>query len=122
MEALEPKQPSADERAVVATALDYFEGWFDGDEVRMARALHPDLVKRGAGEELGITTRERMLELTRQGEGRADAADRRLDIEVTGLYGDIARATVRSAPMSRKPTGHDACPIRRPSSVLAAAP
>jgi len=49
MEALEPKQPSADERAVVATALDYFEGWFDGDEVRMARALHPDLVKRGAG-------------------------------------------------------------------------
>jgi hypothetical protein len=97
MEALEPKQRSADERAVVATALDYFEGWFDGDEVRMARALHPDLVKRGAGEELGITTRERMLELTRQGEGRADAADRRLDIEVTGLYGDIASATVRSA-------------------------
>jgi len=38
-----------------------------------------------------------MLELTRQGEGRADAADRRLDIEVTGLYGDIASATVRSA-------------------------
>jgi len=31
MEALEPKQPSADERAVVATALDYFEGWFDAD-------------------------------------------------------------------------------------------
>ena len=97
MEALEPKQPSADERAVVATALDYFEGWFDGDEVRMARALHPNLVKRRVGDELGITTRERMLELTRQGEGRADAADRRLDIEVTGLYGDIASATVRSA-------------------------
>ena len=97
MEALEPKQPSADERAVVATALDYFEGWFHGDEVRMARALHPNLVKRRVGDELGITTRERMLELTRQGEGRADAGDGRLDVEVTGLYGDIASATVRSA-------------------------
>jgi hypothetical protein len=63
----------------------------------MERALHPDLVKRRAGEELGITSKERMLELTRQGEGRNDAADRGLDVEVTGLYGDIASATVRSA-------------------------
>ena len=88
---------SSDVVAVVAAARDYFEGWFDADETRMDRALHPDLVKRRAGEELGITTKERMLELTRQGEGREDAADRRLDVEVTGLYGDIASATVRSA-------------------------
>lgn len=86
-----------DAAAVVATAREYFEGWFDGDEARMEAALHPDLVKRRGGEELGITTKERMLELTRQGEGREDGADRRLDVEVTGLYGDIASATVRSA-------------------------
>ena len=97
MEAIETTEPSGDREAVVAAALDYFEGWFDGEEARLGRALHPNLVKRRAGEELGITTRERMLELTRQGEGRKDAADRRLDVEVTGLYGDIASATVRSA-------------------------
>ena len=88
---------NADEAAVTATALDYFEGWFDGDVGRMARALHPSLVKRRAGEELGITTKERMLELTRAGEGKADAADRTLDVEVEDLYGDIASVTVHSA-------------------------
>jgi hypothetical protein len=88
---------SDDAEAVVAAALDYFEGWFDGDEARMERALHPNFVKRRAGEELGITSKQRMLELTRRGEGRKDAADRTLAVEVTGLYGDIASATVRSA-------------------------
>ena len=88
---------SSDVVAVVAAARDYFEGWFDADETRMDRALHPNLVKRRAGEELGITTKERMLELTRRGEGKEDAADRTLDIEVTDTYGDIASATVRSA-------------------------
>ncbi|MGQ0650624.1 MAG: nuclear transport factor 2 family protein [Gemmatimonadaceae bacterium] len=28
------------------TALDYIEGWYDGDAKRMERALHPDLAKR----------------------------------------------------------------------------
>ena len=88
---------SSDVVAVVAAARDYFEGWFDGDEARMDRALHPNLVKRQAGEELGITTKERMLDLTRRGEGKEDAADRTLDIEVTDIYGDIASTTVRSA-------------------------
>jgi hypothetical protein len=88
---------SDDAGALVAAALDYFEGWYDGDEARMERALHPNFVKRRAGEELGITTKGHMLELTRRGEGRKDAADRTLAVEVTGLYGDIASATVRSA-------------------------
>jgi ketosteroid isomerase-like protein len=82
---------------VAATARDYFEGWFDGDVERMARALHPNFVKRRAADELGITTKERMLELTRAGEGKADSADRTLDVEVEDLYGDIASVTVRSA-------------------------
>ena len=97
MEAMRSPQASDDSAAVAATALDYFEGWFDGDEARMERALHPNLVKRRAGEELGITTKERMLELTRRGDGKEDAADRTLDVEVEDVYGDIASATVRSA-------------------------
>jgi ketosteroid isomerase-like protein len=87
----------SDVAAIVATARDYFEGWFDGDEARMDRALHQDLVKRRAGDELGITTKGRMLELTRSGEGKEDGADRTLDIQVDDVYGDIASATVRSA-------------------------
>jgi Putative lumazine-binding len=97
MEAAKSPTPSGDHEAVVAAALDYFEGWFDGDEGRMQRALHPDFVKRRAGDELGITTKERMLELTRRGEGKADAADASLDVEVADVYGDIASAIVRSA-------------------------
>jgi ketosteroid isomerase-like protein len=97
MDAVTSESTSTDQAAVVATARDYFDGWFDGDVARMERALHPDLVKRRAGEELPITTKERMLELTRAGEGKADAADRTLDIEVEDVYGDIASVTVRSA-------------------------
>ena len=83
--------------AVTRVALDYFEGWFDGDVERMNRALHPNLVKRRAGEELGVTTKERMLELTAAGAGAEDGADRRLDVEVVEVHGDIASAIVRSA-------------------------
>jgi hypothetical protein len=37
---------AADQAAIKATALDYIEGWYEGDAERMERALHPDLAKR----------------------------------------------------------------------------
>jgi putative lumazine-binding protein len=93
--------PSSDEAAVVAVALDYFEGWFDGDVERMDRALHPDLVKRSHGKDqaasLGITTKQTMLELTAAGDGAEDGVDRRLDIEVLEVYEDLASVRVHSA-------------------------
>ncbi len=36
----------AEKTAIKQTALDYIEGWYDGDAERMERALHPDLAKR----------------------------------------------------------------------------
>lgn len=39
-------QTSADSTAIRATALDYVEGWYQGNPERMGRALHPELVKR----------------------------------------------------------------------------
>lgn len=36
----------ADREAIKQTALDYIEGWYDGNPDRMERALHPDLAKR----------------------------------------------------------------------------
>jgi hypothetical protein len=86
---------------ITQAVLDYFEGWYDGDVARMGRAPHPELAKRSPGEErgttLGITTKQRMLELTGQSEGREDGADRRLDVEVDDVCDDIASITVPSA-------------------------
>jgi Putative lumazine-binding len=39
-------QTAADSSAIRATALDYVEGWYEGNPERMGRALHPELVKR----------------------------------------------------------------------------
>ena len=39
-------QTAADTGAIRATALDYAEGWYEGNGARMARAVHPELVKR----------------------------------------------------------------------------
>jgi hypothetical protein len=94
----EPAPKTTTERAAITkAAFDYFEGWFDGDVERMNRARHADLVKRKAGEELGITTKERMLDLTAAGAGAEEGADRRLEVEVVEVHGDIASAIVRSA-------------------------
>jgi hypothetical protein len=92
---------SSDEAAVVAVALDYFDGWFEGDASRMDRALHPGLAKRSLRQvdpesaELRSLTKERMVELTAAGEGKGDDP-KRIDVEVVDLYGNIASVIVRS--------------------------
>ncbi len=85
--------------AIVAVALDYFEGWFDGDPARMERALHPELAKRGVVPDgLARTTAARMVELTAEGAGRdKDVGARGIDITVEDVHGEIANVTVRSA-------------------------
>ena len=39
-------QTPAEAAAIKQTALDYIEGWYEGNAERMERALHPDLAKR----------------------------------------------------------------------------
>lgn len=39
-------QSGADSAAIRAAALDYAEGWYEGNGERMARAVSPELVKR----------------------------------------------------------------------------
>jgi hypothetical protein len=39
-------QSDADAAAIQQAALDYVEGWYEGNAERMERALHPDLAKR----------------------------------------------------------------------------
>ena len=95
----------ADEAAIRATIDDYYLGWYDADGSRMARALHPDLAKRGwrlDGSSNGIfdrDTRDTMVTYAAAGQGRrADEIDRRYDVDVNDVYGDIAAAVVHSVP------------------------
>jgi len=37
---------ASDEAAIRKTALNYIEGWYEGDAARMESALHPELAKR----------------------------------------------------------------------------
>jgi Putative lumazine-binding len=101
MEARTYPNTNTDEAAVVATALDYFEGWFDGDATRMERALHPELAKRsllGDEKSLDETTAPWMIDATGRGVGKArDPGDRRIEVDVEDVYGSIANVTVRSA-------------------------
>lgn len=93
-----------DASAIRSCLLDYFEGWFDGDAVRMDRALHPGLAKHALGQDrtrssvLDVTTKDEMVESTRQGLGRQrDVPDRAIRIDIAGVSGDIASAIVHSA-------------------------
>lgn len=99
-ETLRPDDAAAIRRCV----LDYFEGWFDGDAGRMDRALHPGLAKHAIGQDrdrsdaLDLTTKDEMVEGTRQGLGRQrDVPDRAIRIDIAGVSGDIASAIVHSA-------------------------
>jgi len=87
-----------DRDLVQQAALDYFEGWFDGDVQRMGQALHEDLVKRSpltAGAvDLPVTSKARMLDLAEQGAGAADRGDGRLDVDVIDIHGDMANVVV----------------------------
>jgi hypothetical protein len=101
----EATKTSSAEAAVVAAALDYFEGWFEGDAARMDRALHRGLAKRSLSQvdpdstELRSLTKERMVELTAAGGGKDQSPDGglRIAVEVVDLHGNIASVVVRSA-------------------------
>lgn len=89
------------EQAIVATALDYYEGWFDGEPARVERALHPELVKRGFeddGRTIETLSARQMIDWTAAGAGRRrDPGDRQIRVHVDHVHGSIATATVTSA-------------------------
>ena len=93
----------AEAQAIVAAALDYYEGWFDGEPERMERALHPDLVKRSlASDGHGVDTisAREMVEATTDGVGRTrdpGSNRRNIEIHVDHVHGDIATVTATSA-------------------------
>jgi len=80
-------------------ALDYAQGWYEGDVERVRRSLHPELAKRRilrdpqTGEErLRHVSQQLMLDLTQQGGGSEEVpADKRTyDVMILDVCGDIA--------------------------------
>jgi hypothetical protein len=94
-----------DEAAVRATALDYVEGWFQGDAERMARALHPELAKRNVrpDPETGKSTlrklsKDELVEYTAKGGGNKTPKDQwNISVEVLDVYENMAAVKVDSA-------------------------
>jgi hypothetical protein len=90
-----------DDAAIRATIDDYYLGWYDADGERMARALHPDLAKRGWLRDtiFDVDTFRTMVDNAAAGRGRRTrAADRAYEVAVSDVYGDIAAATVHALP------------------------
>ena len=91
-----------DRHRIVASATDYIESWIAGDGDRMARCMHPELVKRSlepdpqtGGCKVETLTRAEMVAETAAGEGAVDAGP--YQVSVLDAYGDIATVSVLSA-------------------------
>jgi hypothetical protein len=95
-------QSPADSAAITQTALDYIEGWYEGNAERMARALHPDLAKRMAftdpaagSSQLNHMTADELVAATRAGYGtRTPEAERRGDVTILDIYENVASVKV----------------------------
>jgi Putative lumazine-binding len=93
-------QASADSVAIRATALNYVEGWYEGNADRMARALHPELVKRIVVRD--TTTGKTMVQgmgasvlvnSTRHGYGKETPKERQQkEVTILDIFGNAASA------------------------------
>lgn len=93
-------QTSADSAAIVASSLDYIEGWYTGDEERMERALHPDLAKRivftdeeTGDSELGEMGADQLVAGAERGIGK-NAPDKRADVTILDIYQNTASVRI----------------------------
>ena len=95
-------QAQADDNAAIKqTALDYIEGWYEGNAERMERALHPKLVKRifeknSAGEvvldEMGA---QQLVEGTRRGGGKRTPPEKQQkDVTILDVFENAAAVKV----------------------------
>ena len=95
-------QATVDSAAIRATALDYIEGWYEGNAERMERALHPELAKRivnvnpqNGRHSLGQQSAMTLVQGTRRGGGKdTPSAEQRKDVRILDIFGNTASARV----------------------------
>jgi hypothetical protein len=93
---------AADEAAIRQAALDYIEGWYEGNAERMERAVHPELAKRivHTNPQNGRSRLDQMSAMTlvlgvRRGGGKDTPAERQLkDVTVLDVYQNTASVKV----------------------------
>ena len=90
-------QTDADRDAIKRTALNYAEGWYEGNADKMESALHPDLAKRtvrtndkgqsGLGQMSAMT----LVQATRAGSGKqTPVAEQQKDVTILDILGGAA--------------------------------
>ena len=90
--------------AIRQAAMDYVQGWYEGDVERVRRSLHPELAKRRilrdpeTGEErFRHVTQQLLVDLTRQGGGsEVPVAQRYYDVAILDVTGEIASVRAES--------------------------
>jgi len=94
-------QTQSDSAAIRQTALDYIQGWYEGDGARMERALHPELAKRIVNVDtlrryrLDQQSAMTLVQNTRAGGGKeTPQADRHDDVRILDIYRNAAVARI----------------------------
>ncbi len=102
--ALKDSLAVADSAGIRQAALDYIEGYYDGDGARMERAVHPELAKRIVGtaqngrSQLGQMSAMTLVLGTRAGGGKdTPAAERRKDVTILDVYQNAASAKINAS-------------------------
>jgi hypothetical protein len=94
-------QTPSDADLIKQTALDYIEGWYEGNAERMERALHPELAKRivrtdeRGRSNLGQMSAMTLVGYTRSGGGKNTPKEKQQkDVTVLDIFGNAACAKV----------------------------
>jgi hypothetical protein len=98
-------QSPGDSAGIRQAALDYIEGWYTVDSARMARALHPELVKRiqnvdRAGRSwIQNQGASQLIRATANGGGpETPEKDRRTEVKILDIFQNVASARIDAGP------------------------
>ena len=93
-----PLNASAEDlEAIEQTALDYVEGWYQGDAERMERSLHSDMVKRIIRKDrVDTLNEEEMVNYTELNSGKGLAGQMKNIVTILDVYDNIATVKVDS--------------------------
>ena len=97
----QPSVSDSDKEAIKATALDYIEGWYEGNPERMERALHPDLAKRIVNtnaqgrSSLGQMSAMSLVQGVKRGGGKDTPKEKQQkDVTILDVFGNAASVKV----------------------------
>lgn len=100
-------QSAKDSADIRTAALNYVEGWYEGNADRMGKAIHPQLAKRIVGWKKDYTKNENVLEQmnaeqlldgTRKGLGKRTEKERQIkNITILSIYNNTATVKAEMA-------------------------